>query len=133
MNNDPHSPTRYAVFEDDPMDCQETGLSLPEAFHSIMAHCDYAPVWDAYGDNLRLRFQYLGEPFKGRFVGDIEPGAFVETFTAPAALGIAGRGQIMRKVISAGLRGWYAQPMAAFYRDRAESESKERALAGRFY
>jgi hypothetical protein len=133
MQNDPLQLTRYAVFEDDPLDCEETGLSLAEAFHSIMAHCAYAPVWDTYGDNLRLRFRYMEEPFKGRFVGDIEPGAFIETFTAPAELGIAGRGQIMRQVVSAGLRGWYAEPMAAFYRDRAMAQGKERELTGRFY
>jgi hypothetical protein len=71
MQNEPQSPTRYAVFEDDPLDCNETNLSLPEAFHSIMAHCAYAPVWDVDGDNLRLRFRYLDNPFKGRFVGDM--------------------------------------------------------------
>ncbi len=133
MHNEPQSPTRYAVFEDDPTDCNETGLSLPEAFHSIMAHCDYEPVWDVDGDKTRLRFRYLDEPFRGRFVGDIEPGAFIETFTSPAFGGTRSRDQIMRQVISAGLRGWYAEPMAAFYRDRAMAQGRERALAGRLY
>ncbi len=114
------------------MDCQETGLSLAEAFHSIMAHCAYAPVWDTDGDKLRLRFRYMDEPFNGRFIDDIEPGAFVETFTAPAFSGNSSRDQIMRQVVSAGLRSWYAEPMAAFYRDRAMSEGKERETAGRF-
>ncbi|HTT99561.1 MAG TPA: hypothetical protein VMF58_16050 [Rhizomicrobium sp.] len=131
MQNEPQILTRYAVFEGDPMDCDETGLSLPDAFHSIMAHCDYEPVWDTDGDKLRLRFRYMDEPFKDHFVGDIEPGASVETFTAPDT-GIAARGHIMRQVVSAGLRGWYAEPMAAFYRDRAMAEGQERARAGRF-
>ncbi len=132
MQDELRSPTRYAAFEDDPLECHEMGLSLPEAFHSIMAHCAYEPVWDVEGDNLRLRFRYLDEPFKGRFVGDMEPGAHVETFTAPAHLGSAARANIMRQAISAGLRGWYAEPLAAFYRDRAMAEGKERELARRF-
>jgi hypothetical protein len=133
MQNETTILTRYAVFEDDPLDCRETGLSLPEAFHAIMAHCSYAPVWDTHGDKLRLRFRYMDDPFKDRFVGDIEPGAFVQTFTAPAFGGNKSRDQIMREVVSAGLRGWYAEPLAVFYLERAKAEGKERQLAGRFH
>jgi hypothetical protein len=101
---------RYAVFEDDPGDCHEVGLGLPDAFHSIMAHCAYEPVWDVDGLNLRLRFRYLDEPLKGCFVGDVEPGAYVETFFAPAFGGSVSRDRVMRRAVSAGLRGWYADP-----------------------
>lgn len=132
MQNEPRILTRYAVFEGDPTDYHETGLSLPEAFHSIMAHSAYAPVWDTDGDKLRLRFRYIDEPFMDRFVGDIEAGASVEAFTAPNT-GIAARRHIMRQVVSAGLRGWHAEPMAAFYRDRAMSEARGHERAGRFY
>jgi hypothetical protein len=111
-------PTRYAVFEDDPADCHEVGLTLAEAFHSIMAHCGYEPVWDVDGLNLRLRFRYLDEPLKGCFVGD-EPGSYVETFYAPAFGGSVSRERIMRRAVSAGLRGWIAEPMVEFARSGA--------------
>lgn len=125
MTNTNQKPQRFAVFEDDPQDCTEVGLSLAEAFHSIMAHCAYEPVWDVNGSHLRLRFRYLDEPFKGRFVGDIELGAFIETFEAPLFAGSVSRERIMKRVWSAGLRGWYAEPMAEF----ALSEMKSLRMA----
>lgn len=116
---DTTKPARYAVFEEDPRDCREVGLTLAEAFHSIMAHCAYEPVWDVNGANLRLRFRHLDEPFKGHFVGDMEPGALVGTFEAPLFAGSVSRERVMKRVVSAGLRGWYAEPMVDFYRGRA--------------
>jgi hypothetical protein len=107
------------VFEEDPGDCHEVGLSLGEAFQPIMAHCAYEPVWDVNGSNLRLRFRYLDEPFKGHFVGDMEPGAVIVKFEAPLFVGSVSRECIMKHVMSSGLRGWYAEPMADFYRQRA--------------
>jgi hypothetical protein len=91
-----------------------------------MAHCGYEPVWDVVGLNIRLRFRYLEDPLKGRFVGeDIEPGGFIETFYAPSFGGSASRERIMRKVVSAGLRGWYAEPMAEFGRSLARAVEME--------
>ena len=127
MQNDPRSPTRYAVFEDDPGDCQQTGLTLAEAFHSIMAHCDYEPVWDTCGPKIRLRFKYLDEPFKGAFVGSLQ-GNLLDCFEAPAFGGLASRNRIMEEVVSAGLRRWYAEPMIEFARScstAAGIESRE--------
>jgi hypothetical protein len=64
----------------------------------------------------------LDEPLKGRFVGeDIGPGGFIKSFFAQSFGGNASRGRIMRKVVSAGLRGSYAAPMAEFYRTSAAS------------
>jgi hypothetical protein len=130
MQSETTTPARYAVFEDDPSDCREVGLSLSEAFHAIMAHCDYEPVWDVDGAKLRLRFRYLDEPFKGRFVGGIEPSMLIEKFEAPVFGGDASRERIMREVVSAGLRGWYAEPMADFYRDWNAASAREFQRAG---
>jgi len=124
MSIEPRFPARYAVFEDDPGDCREFGLSLSEAFHSIMAHCAYEPVWDLNGRNLRLRFRYLDEPFKGHFVGSLQGSAVIECFEAPSFGGNASRDRIMKSAVSAGLRGWYAEPMAEFYRDSAAASAR---------
>jgi hypothetical protein len=130
MLTDRRNPARYAVFEGDPRDCGEVGLSLAEAFHSIMAHCAYEPVWDVNGLNMRLRFRYLDEPFQGRFVGDTAPGAYIEAFYAPSFGGSVSRERIMRRVVSAGLRGWYAEPMTDFYRESASAMAGEYQYPG---
>lgn len=129
MLADPRNPTRYAVFEGDPRDCGEVGLSLAEAFHSILAHCDYEPVWDVNDSNLRLRLRYLDEPFKGMFVGSLQ-GSLIECFEAPSFGGNASRERIMRNVVSAGLRGWYAEPMADLYRETACAMAREYQYPG---
>ena len=115
----PKNPVGWAVYEDDPLDCREIGLSHEEAFHSIMAHCAYAPVWDEDGKRLRLRFRYLDEPHQGGFVGDTEPRPEVTTYEEPLTLGaFVARDAIMKRVAAAGLRGWYAVRMTEFILDR---------------
>jgi|GEM_PF-5717074 len=112
------TPPGWAVYEDEPLDCCEIGLSLEEAFHSIMAHCQYAPVWDADGKRLRLRFRYLDEPHQGRFVGDTEPGPEIITYEEPLTLGgFIARDQIMKRAVAAGHCGWYAVRMPEFILD----------------
>jgi len=123
----PNNPTGWAIYEDDPLDCREIGLSLEEAFHSIMAHCCYAPVWDENGKRLRLRFRYLDEPHLGGFVGDTEPGPEITTYEEPLTLGgFVARDAIMKRVAAAGLRGWYAVRMAEFILDRMHAEHAAR-------
>lgn len=123
-------PTGWAVCEDDPLNCREIGLTLEEAFHSIMAHCHYAPVWDQDGNRLRLRFRYMDEPHKGRYVGDTEPGAQIITYEEPLTLGaFVARDAIMKRAVAAGLRGWYAVRMSEFILDRMHTEHASREEA----
>ena len=124
------TPTGWAVYEDEPLDCNEIGLSLEEAFHSVMAHCSYAPVWDEDGKRLRLRFRCLDGPCEGRYVGDSEPGPEIVTYEEPLTLGgFVARDAIMKRVAAAGLRGWYAVRMAEFHLDRMRSEHAAREEA----
>src|SRR5437868_9973823 len=101
-----HHPTGWAVHEGNPLDSREIGLTLEEGFHSIMAHCSYAPVWDQDGQRLRLRSRYLDGPFQGRYVGDSEPGPDITTYEEPLTLGsFVTRDAILKRAVAGGLRG----------------------------
>jgi len=128
-----NNPTGWAVHEGNPLDSREIGLTLEEAFHSIMAHCSYAPVWDKDDNRLRLRFRYMDEPYKGRYVGDTEPGPEIITYEAPLTLGaFVARDQILKRAVAAGLRGWYGVRMTEFILDRMHAEHAAREEARQY-
>ena len=127
------TPTGWAVYEDDPPDCREIGLTLEEAFHSIMAHCQYAPVWDQDGNRLRLRLRYMDEPQKGGYVGDTEPGPDIVVYEEPLTLGaFVARDAIMKRVAAAGHCGWYAVRKQEFIFDRMHAEHAAREEARQY-
>ena len=119
----------YAVYQDDILDCREYGLKLDEAFHSIMAHCAFEPVWETADGWMALRFRYLEEPYQGHFVGDTEPGPLIVEFSEKinqTAVFIV-RDTLMLQAVTAGLRAWYAMSMDLFYIRHGMAEAKQRA------
>jgi len=122
----------WAVFEDEPLNGREFGLSLREAFHSIMSHCAYAPLWDQDESRVRLRFRYLDGPFVGKLVGDTHPGPDTVTYEEPLTFGVfVARDQVMKRVLDAGMRGWYGARMGEFTVDRMRAEKDARDEAHR--
>jgi hypothetical protein len=114
------SPTGYAVFEGSPLACRELSLLLEEAFHSLMAHCGYEPIWQSDDRRVALSYRHLEKPFAGSLVREGLSGSNVLRFERDVCVkgqnlrpGYA-RTWIMQRVLEFGLCGWRGLRMDHF-------------------
>jgi hypothetical protein len=136
MNAKSKSSTGFAVFEGSPLTCREFGLSLEEAFHSVMAHSSDELVWHADDRRVTLCFRYLERPFRKTFVHDGLSGSNVMQFERDLYVKNKNKGPayarswIMQRVLEARLCGWQGMRMDHFYIHHTKAKQVRRESRG---